>query len=87
MAVLAAGQVSQLWSDGQAEHLALFTVKKVSTGDTIDLSAQFRVLLQVVFMGATVAGIATATFAGTTVTAPTGLTTAGAYMLVQGVAI
>lgn len=87
MAVLSASQVSELWRNGDCEQFSLFAVKNVNTGDTFDLSGTFRVILQVIWMGATVSGTASGSFTGTVVTAPTGLTTAGAFMLVQGVSV
>jgi hypothetical protein len=87
MALLDGSQVTELWRSGIAEQFMLFAVKKVTTGDTMDLGLYFRVVMQVAFIGATVSGIAQGTINGTTVTAPAGLTNAGAYMFVQGVAV
>lgn len=87
MATLTGSQVTILWSSGVAEEFTLFAVKNVNTGDLLDLSPSFRVVLQAMFMGATVSGIAAGAINGTTVTAPAGLSSAAAYLLVQGVAI
>lgn len=87
MAALVTGQYTELWRNGQCEQFSLFSVKNVNTGDTVDLSSFFRVILQTTWMGATVSGVATGTFSGTTATAPAGLSGAGAFLLVQGVAV
>lgn len=87
MALLSNPQVTELWRSGIAEQFMLFAVKNVTTGDTMDLASNFRVVLQAAFVGATVSGIAPGTISGTIVTAPAGLTSAGAYLLVQGVAV
>jgi predicted branched-subunit amino acid permease len=86
MAILAADQVTLLWQDGTSEHFALFAVKFVDSGDTFDFSAYFRIILQSMWMGATVSGVAAGSHTGTVETAPAGLTDAGAYLLIQGVA-
>lgn len=87
MAALGQDQITEMWSDGHCEKFSLFAVKAVNTGDTLDLSSRFRVILQSAWMGATVSGVISGSATGTTATAPNGLTNAGAYLLVQGVAI
>lgn len=87
MAALGPDQRTELWTSGQCEKFSLFAVKNVTTADTIDLSDKFRNVLQTAWMGATVSGVIAGTFSGTTATAPNGLTNAGAFLLVQGVAV
>jgi hypothetical protein len=87
MAALTGSQYTELWRNGQCEQFSLFAVKNVNTGDTVDLSGTFRVILQTTWMGATVSGVANGTFNGTLATAPAGLASAGAFLLVQGVAV
>jgi predicted RecA/RadA family phage recombinase len=86
MAVLNQQQVDQRWIEGNCERFALFAVKNVTSGDTVDLGTYFRTIMQTFWMGATVSGVAAGTFTGTVATAPAGLTNAGAFLLVQGVA-
>lgn len=87
MAQLTDDQVVKLWANGDCEKFALFAVKNVDTGDTHDFTADFRVVMQAAWLGATVSGVAQgAVSADTVVAAPAGLTNAGAYLLVQGVA-
>lgn len=89
MASLTRAQYPMLWTNGGGEPNAfvLYAVKNVTTGDTMDVSADFRVILQSVWMGATVSGTVAGTNTGTVLTAPNGLASAGAYVLVQGVAL
>lgn len=87
MASLTTDQISILWESGVSEKFGLYAVKQVNSGDTIDFAPLYRVVLNTAWMGATVSGtIAGTAQTGTTVTAPAGLTNAGAYLLVQGVA-
>lgn len=86
MADLTSDQISILWESGVAEKFGLYAFKDVSDGDTYDFAAQYRKILQSAWMGATVSGVVAGTQVGTIVTAPAGLTDAGAYLLVQGVA-
>lgn len=86
MALLANDQVTRIWSAGECGRFALYSVKMATTADTIDLAAEFRNILQNTWLGATVSGVASGTATGTIITVPAGLTNAGAYVLVQGVA-
>lgn len=86
MAVLNSDQVTQIWAGGDCERFALFAVKQVSAGDTYDFGTAFRVIMQQTWLGATVTGVASGTISGTVITAPAGITNAGAYVLIQGVA-
>lgn len=86
MATLTDDQVTTCYEEGACEKYGLYSVKFVSTGDTYDLGSRFRLVLQSTWMGATVSGTVTGTQSGTVVTAPAGLSTAGAFLLVSGIA-
>jgi hypothetical protein len=86
MAVLTPDQVTTCWEQGTCEKFGLYAVKLVNTGDTYDLSPNFRLVTQSTWMGATVSGTVTGAQSGTVVTAPSGLTSAGAFLLVSGIA-
>lgn len=74
------------WMDGQAERTALYAVRNVDGGDTMDCSEQFSVVKRAVVMGTTVAAAASCTVSGTIVTCPAGATDDAAYLLVFGAA-
>jgi hypothetical protein len=85
MAVLSADQVKPQWADTGARKWSLFEILNVTTGDTFDLAPYYRVIKQVAWMGATVSGVTSGSFAGTVLTAPAGLSADSAYILVDGV--
>ena len=92
MAVLTASNATVEWSTGSSERTAVIALKKVTTGDTLDLNSPtaiqlFSVVKRAVAVGTTVAGQATLTVAGTTITMPAGLTDDAAYALVYGCAL
>jgi hypothetical protein len=86
MSVLALGiNVVRVWGDGQSEHTALYALRNVSAGDTIDLTDDFNPPLRAVLLGTTLAGTASVTnFSGNALTIPGGNHDA-AYLLVFGV--
>ncbi len=86
MAALVTGQYPLQWSDGQADRTALYALRNVTTGDTADLHEQFTILKRAIILGTTVAGQATATVSGITVTMPSGLANDAGYLLVFGCA-
>jgi uncharacterized membrane protein len=86
MAALVKQQYAQQWSDGQADRVALYALRNVTTGDTADLSEQFTVIKRAIILGTTVAGTAVATVSGITVTMPSGLANDAGYLLVFGCA-
>ena len=89
MAALSNQQVTMLWQDGNCESFALFAVKNCNSGDTVDMSGNFRTISGSIWMeatptaGANVAGTNT----GTTLSVPSGLTNAGCFVLVGGITI
>jgi hypothetical protein len=85
MAVVPPTSVVVLWQDGIAETAVLFALRRVSTGDTVDLSAWFNPPLRGALVGATVAGVASAAIAGNNLTIPAGVANDAAYLLVFGV--
>ena len=85
MAVLTGVNVFKVWSDGMVDKVTLYAVKKVTTGDTFDLSGDYLSPRTAIMLGTTVTGTAACTVAGTVVTMPAGLTNDGAYLLVWGV--
>lgn len=86
MAALVHQQYAKQWQDGQADRTALYALRNVNTGDTADLSEDFTVLKRGIILGTTVAGQATASVSGTTVTMPAGLVNDAGYLLVFGCA-
>lgn len=86
MATLTDDQVTICWEQGTCEKFGLYAVKFVTSGDTYDMTAKFRLVLQSTWMGATVSGTVTGSQNGSVVTAPAGLSSAGAFLLVSGIA-
>jgi uncharacterized membrane protein len=86
MAVLGYGtNVTLQWANGVSDKCALFAVKNVNTGDTINISQEFLVVILVAYLGITPGQILEApTASGTTVTMPAGLVSAAGYILVYG---
>jgi hypothetical protein len=85
MAALTAQNCVQVWSDGQAERTALYALRNVTAGDTLDLSNDFNPPLRAVLLGTTLVGTASVTsFAGNVLNMPGG-NHDGAYLLVFGV--
>jgi hypothetical protein len=89
VAVLSTVNVQTLYNQAGADLVALFALRNVSTGDTLDLGItdvqpQFQVIRKAVVLsvGANLAAVAAIT--GTVVTIPAGLAAAGAYLLITG---
>lgn len=86
MAALGARNYVLQWQDGQSERTALYALRNVNTGDTVELADQFSVVKRAVILGTTLAGSAVvSTIATSVVTIPGGSSDA-AYLLVFGVA-
>lgn len=85
MAVLTGVNVFKVWSDGLVDKVSLYAMKKVSTGDTFDLSGDYLSPRTGIMLGTTVTGTAACVISGTVVTMPTGLNNDGAYLLIWGV--
>lgn len=84
MAALGAQQILKVWADGVADKAVLFAMRKVTTGDTADLSGEFLIVKQAAFLGATVSGVAAGSIAGNVVTVPAGLANDAAWLLAWG---
>jgi hypothetical protein len=86
MAVLTAQNVISVYSAGQADLVKLFALRKVSTGDTIDLAniSDMLIVKAGVVLGVSDFAEIAANFTGTVVTMPAGLTNSSAYLLVTG---
>jgi len=89
MAVLTASQVVPTFLAGNADIVGLFSLRNVTTGDTIDLasissSPVFQVIKRGVVLGVSDFVEIAATFAGTVVTMPPGLNQSSGYLLVWG---
>lgn len=86
MAALTNDRYPLMWSDGQSDRVALYALRDITTGDTLDLAQEFTVLKRGVLLGTTVAGATSASISGTQLTIPAGVSRDGAYALVYGVA-
>lgn len=88
MTAITGRQVSRLFFDGSAAMLALYALRNVTTGDTVDLgpsgTADFLNVKQAAMIGSTVAGSAAASVSGTVVTMPSGLSGDAIYLLAWG---
>lgn len=88
MAAISGTQIKRLLTDGEAAQLALFALRNVSTGDTVDLgpsgAATFLSVKQAAMIGATVPGAAAASVSGTVVTMPAGLSNDAIYLMAWG---
>jgi hypothetical protein len=85
VAVLTPAQVVKVYGSGDADRVVLYALRKVTSADTIDLSADFSSPKQAFIMGATVIGTAAvSTITGTVLTLPAGLSNDAGWMLVWG---
>jgi hypothetical protein len=86
MAVLTAANCTLVYSAGAADKVALFALSKVSAGDTVDVAPLSNLLLvqRGVVLGISDFVEIAATFTGTVVTMPSGLSSDSAYLLVWG---
>lgn len=86
MAILTGVNVAAVYTAGQADLIRLYALRNVSTGDTIDLSTITDILI---VKAGVVLGVSdfveiAATFTGTVVTMPSGLSHSSGYLLVLG---
>jgi hypothetical protein len=86
MAVLTAANCSQVFSSGSADLVSLFALRKVTTGDTVDIAplSSFLMINRGVVLGVSAFVEIAATFTGTVVTMPSGLSNDSGYLLVWG---
>jgi hypothetical protein len=88
VAVLTGANVIRIFGEGTSEYIAMFALRKVSAGDTYDLSAEFNPPLAGALLGtagASAGASAVATFAGNVVTIPTGPSNSAGVLVVFGV--
>lgn len=86
MAALDTNRYPLQWMNGESDRVALYALRDITAGDTIDVVQQFTIIKRAVIMGTTIAAAVGASIANTTVTIPAGANRDGAYLLVYGVA-
>jgi hypothetical protein len=84
MATLTQVQVCLQYSNGEADRVALYALRKVSTGDTYDLATEFSSPRQAIVIGTTAQMAFTAAIAGSVITIPAGLSSDAGWLLVWG---
>jgi hypothetical protein len=89
MAALDGTHVVPVVLRGEADLIGLYSLRSVTAGDTIDLatlgtSPNFQVIQRGVVLGISAFVEIAATFAGTVVTMPSGLSKDSGYLLVWG---
>jgi hypothetical protein len=88
MAALNPPNVIQLYQRGDADMIGLFGLRNVNTNDTIDVatvsSPAYQVIKRAVVLGVSDFVEIAATFTGTIVTMPSGLSASSGYLLVWG---
>ncbi len=86
MATLTNVNVTLVYTAGAADKVALFALSKVTTGDTIDVAgiSSFLSVNRGVVLGVSAFVEIAATFTGTVVTMPSGLSSDSGYLLVWG---
>jgi hypothetical protein len=88
MAVLSGANAVAVYQSGMADKTALIALRNVTTGDTLDLGPSGINVLQVinraVVIGVTAFAEIAASWSGTVVTMPSGLSTDAGYLLAWG---
>lgn len=84
MATLTGSNIVKTFSDGTADRLCLYAMRKVTTGDTYDLAADFSSPKQAIVLGTTTLMAFTAALSGTVATIPAGLSADAGWMMVWG---
>lgn len=89
MAVLGQANVVPVTVRGDADIIGLYALRKVTTGDTIDLATlgtfpNFSVVQRCAVIGVSAFVEIAAAFAGTVVTMPAGLNNDSGYLMVWG---
>lgn len=88
MATLSAANAQPKYQAGDADLIALISLRNVSTGDTIDVSTvtnpPFQVVQRGVVLGISAFVEIAASFTGTVVTLPAGLSKDSAWLLLWG---
>lgn len=87
MAALATTRYPLQFMDGLSDRVALYAIRDVTAGDTIDVAQEFTVVKRAVIMGTTVAAaVAASVTVPTTITIPAGANRDAGYLLVYGAA-
>jgi hypothetical protein len=86
VAALAGQQVFNLYRSGDADRIALYAVRNVTSGDTADFATDFSVVKRATVVGATASGSGNCSVAGTVVTIPAALAADAAWLTVYGCA-
>lgn len=90
MAALTSANIERVYENGKAETIQLFTVKKVNTGDTIDMSTWMSFVKVAAIIGGTRTGppaVINVAADGVTITFnPAGIANDGLWMVCWGVA-
>jgi uncharacterized membrane protein len=86
MALLTPDQLQIVYQDGQCGKTALYAVKNVDAGDTIDVADHFKVVKRGGIVSDTGTTIGAVTIAGTVLTIPAGPADDAVWLLVVGVA-
>jgi hypothetical protein len=86
---LTANNVINQYSESGPDLFAVFWLRNVNTGDTVDLATigggpLFQVINQAAVLSPRAALATLAAFAGTVITMPAGLTKGSGYLLVSG---
>ncbi len=88
MAALGQTNCFKVFADGDADRVVLYALRKVSTGDTIDVGpgalGDFLAPKAAAVIGATVTLIASCVITGTVVTIPLSMTNDAGWLLVWG---
>lgn len=88
MALLTQDQAQMVYSDGACGRSALYSLKNVNAGDTVDVGSHFKVVKRAGLVsetGTTIAAIAT--ISGTILTIPAGPASDGVWLIAVGVAV
>lgn len=85
MAAIPTSQVTPEYTNGDALCVGLFAVRKVTTGDTLDMAGWFSKITFAAAVGATASGTGNPTIAGTVLTfATVGLVSDALWLFVMG---
>lgn len=89
MAVLTPLNAQPLYNQGGADLLALFALRNINTGDTLDISSvgvqpNFQVVKVAILLSVALNVTGVPTIAGTILTMPNGLNKASCYLLISG---
>ena len=88
MAPIGSQRVLKVFENGDADKLALYALRAVNGGDTIEMGPSgmndFLSIEQAIVLGTTVSLATVATINGSVLTLPAGLTSDAGYLMVWG---